>query len=47
MVVVRDEVGELVKFTEGCCVVVVGCTDVLFEWSVDKRDYSEEGDGDS
>ena len=26
--------------------VVVGSTGVLLQWSVDKRDCSEEGDGD-
>ena len=36
MVVIRDKVVE-----------VVGSTGVLLEWSMDRRDCSEEGDGDS
>ena len=37
------EVGTLIEKSSG---VVVGSTGVLLEWSVDKRDCSEEGDGD-
>ena len=42
----EGEVVELGRFTERCWVVVVGGTGVLLQWSVDKRDCSEEWDGD-
>ena len=45
--VVKVGVVEVETLTVRCCVVMVGSTGVLLEWSVDKRDCSEEGDGDS
>ena len=47
MVLVRGKVVEVPKLTVGCCVVMVASTGVLLEWSVDKKDCSEEGDEDS
>ena len=47
MVVVKGKVVEVGGFTVSCCGVVVGSTGVLLEWSVDKRDCSEEGNGSS
>ena len=47
MVVVQGRVVEVGRLTVRCCVVMVGSTGVLLEWSVDKRDCSEEGNGDS
>ena len=47
MVVMGGKVGEVGRLTGSCCVVVVGSTGVLLEWSVDKRECSEEGDVDS
>ena len=46
MVVIKGKVVEVGKLTGRCCVVVVGSTGVLLKWAVDKRDCSEEGDGD-
>ena len=46
MEVMKRKVVEVGKSTVKCCVIVVGSTGVLLEWSVDKRDCSEEGDGD-
>ena len=47
MVVVKGILVEVERLTGRCCVVMVGSTGVLLEWSVDKRDCSEEGDEDS
>ena len=47
MVVVKGKVVEVGRLTVRCCWVMVGSTSVLLEWSVDKGDCSEEGDGDS
>ena len=47
IVVVRGKVVDVAKLTVGCCVVMVGSTAVLLMWSVDKRDCSEQGDGDT
>ena len=47
MVVVKGRVVEVAWLAVRCCMVVVGSTGVLWEWSVDKRHCSEEGDGDS
>ena len=47
MVLVNGRVVEVVRFTVRCCGVMVGSTGVLLESFVDKRDCSEEGDGDS
>ena len=47
MVVVKGKVVEMVRLTGRYCVARVGSTGVLLEWSVDKRDCSEEWDGDS
>ena len=44
---VKGKVVQVGRLTERYCVLVVGSTGVLLEWSVDKRDCSEEGDGDS
>ena len=49
MVVVGRVVGRVVdvgRLTVRCCEVMVGSTGVLLEWSVDRRDCTEEGDGD-
>ena len=43
----KGKVVEVRRLTGRCCVVVVGSTGVLLEWSVHKSDCSEEGDGDS
>ena len=45
--VVVGRVVEVRKLPVRCCEVMVGSTGVLLEWSVDRRDCSEEGDGDS
>ena len=47
MVVVKGRVVEVGRLTVRCCVVMVGSTGVLLEWSVDNRDCAEEGDGDT
>ena len=47
MVVAKGRVLEVGRLTVWCGVVMVASTSVLLEWSVDKRDCSEEGDGDS
>ena len=43
----KVKVVEVARLTGRCCVVAVSSTGVQFEWSVDKRDCSEEGDGSS
>ena len=47
MVVVNGKVVEVARLRVRCCVIIGGSTGVLLEWSVDKRDCSEEVDGDS
>ena len=47
MVVVKRRVVEVGRLTVRCGVVMVASTGVLLQWSVDKRDCSEEGDGHS
>ena len=42
--VMEGKVVEVGKLTGRCCEVVIGSTGVLLEWSVDKRDWSEEED---
>ena len=44
---VKGRVVEVARLTVRCYVVMVGSTGVLLEWTVDKRDCSEEGDADS
>ena len=41
------EVVDVAGLTVRCCVVVVGSTGVLLEWSVDTRDCTVKRDGDS
>ena len=43
----KGKVVEVARLTVRCCVVIVGSTGVLLEWSVDNRDCSEGRDGDS
>ena len=47
MAVIDGKVVKVGRLIVRCCGVVVGSTVVLLEWSVDQRDCSEEGDGDS
>ena len=45
--VVVGRVVEVGDVTVRCCEMMVGSTGVLLEWSVDRRDCSQEGDEDS
>ena len=46
MLVQQGKVAEVGRITGKYCEMVVGSTGVLLEWSVDRRDCSEEADGD-
>ena len=47
MLVENRKVVVVARLTRSCREVVVGSTGILFQWSVNKRHCSEEGDGDS